>query len=323
MTTRPGRFSVSAIRPRLILEAASEMVAYDDWPYMRARLTLEDQGGDYEEVFSFMGTQDPAVIADVVRGDVHVSMLNPSAMLTLAARGTGPFSEPQPIAPIGVIPSYDQLAFAVTAESGVTDLDQIRKDKAPLRISVRGSLDPATSMLINEVLKAHGFTLEDIERWGGHISYHQPLPDHPTRLGAVERGELDAIFEEAVNTWTNRAATMGMRFLPVGGAPLKRLMDEGFRAATLEKSRFPKLPEDIPTIDFSGWPIYTAAAAPDHLVTAFCRALEARKDRITWEQVGETPLPLARMCVDAMDAPLEVPLHPAAERVWRELGYLT
>ena len=198
---------------------------------MRARLTLDDQAHTHEEVFSFMGTQDPAVIADVVRGDVHVSMLNPSAMLTLAARGTGPFSEPQPIVPIGIIPSYDQLAFAVSPESGVTSLDQIREDKVPLRISVRGSIDPATSLLVNEVLKAHGFGLDDIERWGGHISYDQPLPNDPTRLGAVERGELDAVFEEAVSTWTNRAAEMGMCFLPVSDEPLKRLTEQGFRAA--------------------------------------------------------------------------------------------
>ena len=322
MNRPSGWVSPLAIRPRLMLEAVSEMVAQPDWSYMRSRLTIDDQTGAHEEAFSFVGTQDPAVIAEVVRGDVHVSMLNPSAMLTLAARGTGPFSEPQPIAPIGIIPSYDQLAFAVSPESGVTSLDQIREDKVPLRISVRGSADPATSLLVNEVLRAHGFGFEDIERWGGHVSYDQALPNDPTRLGAIERGELDAVCEEAVNSWVNRAAEMGMRFLPVSGEPLKRLTDQGFRAASLQTSRFPELSEDVPTIDFSGWPIYTAARAPDHLITAFCWALEARKDRITWDPRETSPLPLERMCNDADDAPLEVPLHPAAERVWRELGYL-
>ena len=51
-----------------------------------------------------------------------------------------------------------------------------------------------------------------------------------------------------------------------------------------------------------------------------CEALEARKDRIPWQ--GEGPLPLDRMCVDTLDAPLTVPLHPAAERFWRDRGYL-
>jgi TRAP-type uncharacterized transport system substrate-binding protein len=29
------------------------------------------------------------------------------------------------------------------------------------------------------------------------------------------------------------------------------------------------------------------------------------------------------MCVEAPDTPQLVPLHPAAERLWRERGYLT
>ena len=134
---------------------------------------------------------------------------------------------------------------------------------------------------------------------------------------------MDAIFEEATNTWVNRAAGMGMRFLPVDGEQMTHLAAEGFRPAVLEASRYADLAEDVPTVDFSGWPIYTGAEAPESFVTAFCRALEARKDRIPWESSGVLPLPLERMCHDAPDAPLEVPLHPAAARVWEECGYLT
>ena len=323
MTTPSRRITPTIIRPRLMLEAASEMMGADGWPFLRARLTLDAPGGVSEGVFSLIGTQDPAVIAEVARGEVHAAMLNPSAMLTLAVRGTGPFAEPQPLAAIGVIPSDDQLAFAVTAASGVTSLAEIAERKTPLRVSVRGSHDPSTALLANEVLKAYGFDLDDIGRWGGHVSYDQPLPNHPTRLGAVERGEVDAIFDEAVNTWVNRAAAMGMRFLPVDGEPMTRLAADGFRPGVLQAKRFPDLRGDVPTVDFSGWPIYTGAQAPDMFVTAFCKALEARKDRIPWESSGKLPLPLERMCHDAPDAPLDVPLHPAAERFWQECGYLT
>jgi TRAP-type uncharacterized transport system substrate-binding protein len=48
--------------------------------------------------------------------------------------------------------------------------------------------------------------------------------------------------------------------------------------------------------------------------------LEARKDSIGWQEPG--PLPLELMCRDTPDAPLVIPLHPAAERFWRERGYL-
>jgi TRAP-type uncharacterized transport system substrate-binding protein len=322
MTTPQRRFSVSSIRPKLMFETASEMVERSDWPYRNARVTVRDQGGEHDAVYTFMGTQDPGVIEQVARGEVQVAMLNPSAMLTLAVRGTGPFSAPQPLAAIAVIPSDDQFAFAVTEASGITSLAQIRDERKPIRVSIRGAHDPSTAMLGNEVLKAHGFTLDDIESWGGHVSYDQALPGHPTRLGRVESGELDAIFDEAVPNWANRAAGMGMRLLPVEGDAMKTLVAAGFRASVIPKEKHPNLPADVPAIDFSGWPIYTHAEAPDEFVTAFCEALDARKDRVPWEESGEVPLPLARMVHDAPDAPLKVLFHPAAERVWRALGYL-
>ena len=36
----------------------------------------------------------------------------------------------------------------------------------------------------------------------------------------------------------------------------------------------------------------------------------------------DAPLPLAQMVRDTPEGHLEVPLHPAAERFWRECGYL-
>jgi TRAP-type uncharacterized transport system substrate-binding protein len=305
-----------------MMEAESEMVAGGDWPYRNARITLRDQGGDHDAEYSLMGTQSPDIIDDVERGEVHAAMLNPSAMLTLAVRGTGPFDRPRKLAAIAVIPSYDQFAFAVTEASGVTSLSEIGERRVPLRVTIRGAHDPSTAMLGNEMLKAHGFSLDDIVSWSGSVSYDQPLPGHPSRLGAVAEGKFDAVFDEAVNNWVNKAAEMGMRFLPVEGEPMRRLTEAGFRAGSIEKSLFPALPADVPAVDFSGWPVYTSADAPDEFVTAFCKALEVRKDRIQWESTGELALPLDRMCQDASDAPLEVPLHPAAEAVWRDLGYL-
>ncbi len=35
------------------------------------------------------------------------------------------------------------------------------------------------------------------------------------------------------------------------------------------------------------------------------------------------PLALDRMCRNTPETPLDIPLHPAAERFWRDRGYLT
>jgi TRAP-type uncharacterized transport system substrate-binding protein len=103
-------------------------------------------------------------------------------------------------------------------------------------------------------------------------------------------------------------------------AILQRLEAVGLRRGVIEKKNFPKLGADVPTLDFSGWPIYTVASTPDLLVRDFCRALEESKAHIPWAKAE--PLPLAQMVRDTAEGHLEVPLHQAAAAFWRELGYL-
>ena len=63
-----------------------------------------------------------------------------------------------------------------------------------------------------------------------------------------------------------------------------------------------------------------SSAADDDFIYGFCRALDTRKANVAWQK--PEPLPLADMCRDTEEGPLRVPLHPAAERFWRERGYM-
>jgi TRAP-type uncharacterized transport system substrate-binding protein len=116
------------------------------------------------------------------------------------------------------------------------------------------------------------------------------------------------------------ALELGMTFLALDEDLLQRLETIGLRRGMIERTNFPKLATDIPTLDFSGWPIYTHKDTADILVTDFCRALEASKDRIPWAH--DAPLPLAQMVRDTPEGHLEVPLHSAAERFWHDHGYV-
>jgi hypothetical protein len=241
-------------------------------------------------------------------------------LLNLAAQGNGPFQEPIPLAAIAVIPSEDQMVFAVAKSTGLKSLDEVRERHFPLKLSLRGQKDHSLHVIINEVLSAAGMSLDDIINWGGEVRYDPGMPYEPNRLGAFERGEIDAIFDEAATAWGNRALSVGMEFLTLEESLIERLEALGLLRATLRRSQFPKLPDDVLTLDFSGWPIYTRSDTPDEVVTVFCRALEIRKDRIPWQ--GEGPLPIELMVRNTPAGPLKIPLHPAAERFWRTRGYI-
>ena len=308
------------IRSHLVLEVASELVDRTEWPYRQARITLREQGGEVWPVCLF-GCDTPAAIDQVARGEVQVAIINPAGPLALALRGRGPFRSAIPLRAITVIPSPDQLAFAVTERTGLKSLHDIRERRFPLRVSIRGQMDHSLHLVVKEVLSAAGFSLDDVVSWGGQVRYDAGLPNSPTRLGAVQRGEVDMIIDEAVRSWIDAATESDMGVLPLDEPLLERLEELGFRRAVIPKARYTKLKEDVPTLDFSGFPVYTHVNVPDAIVTSICSALEARKEKIPWQEDG--PLPLDRMCRDTPEGPLNIPLHPAAERFWRERGYLS
>jgi hypothetical protein len=308
------------IRSRLVLEVASELVDQRSWPYRQARIGLREQGAENWSV-TFFGSDGPAVIDEVARGEVQVAIINPAGLLALAVKGTGPFKTPIPLRAITVIPSPDQLAFAVSEKTGLQSLREIREQRYPLRVSMRGQMDHSLHIVVNEVFSAAGFSLADIVSWGGQVRYDQGLPNNPNRLGAAQRGEVDMIVDEAVRSWVDDAAGSGLRVLPLDDKLLENLEGIGFRRAVIPKARYPKLPADVPSLDFSGFAVYTQASVADTIVTSICAALEARKNVIGWQEPG--PLPLDRMCCDTPDGPLSIPLHLAAERFWRERGYFS
>jgi TRAP-type uncharacterized transport system substrate-binding protein len=307
------------IRSRLVLEVASELVDQPEWGYRQARVSLREQGGEAWPVTLF-GSDSPTVIAQVASGEVQVAMINPAAPLALALRGKGPFREPIALRAIAVVPSPDQLAFAVTKETKARSLREVGERRLPLRVSIRGQMDHSLHLVVREVMAAAGLSLEDIVSWGGQVRYDAGLPKGENRLGAVRRGEVDMIVDEAVHNWLNVALDAEMRVLPMDEAMLVQLEALGFQRAVLAKAYYPKLDSDVPTLDFSGFPLYTHARVADSIVSAVCTALEARKETIIWQEPG--PLPLENMCRDTPAGPLNIPLHPAAEQFWRARGYL-
>jgi TRAP-type uncharacterized transport system substrate-binding protein len=256
----------------------------------------------------------------VTQGDLDLAAINPSAFLSMAYRGTGPYAKPLPVRVIAVMPSLDVMLFAVSERTGITSLADIRDRKYPLRVSLRGQRDHSVHLVSSQVLQAYGYSFEDIERWGGTVRLDDEFPNGPNRIGAAERGEVDAVWDEALGMFGKRALELGMRFLPVDEPQLQQLEALGLRRVAIPKSDYPALEADVWTVDFSGWPVFCLESTPDQIVTAFCAAVEARKANIPW--YGSGPMDLKHMVSDTKDAPLTIPLHPAAKRFWQEKGYL-
>jgi len=307
-------------RSRVMLEMASEMVGGPDREFKQTRISFRSQGGR-EWSHSFYGASTFEMIDTVVRGEAMIAMMNPVGPLSMAAKGKGRYSSPQPVRCIAVIPSEDQFVMAVRPETGIKTLEEFATKKPKLKIGLRGQLDHALTPMAIDITRAAGWELDDLNKWGGEAKREGniPFPNGP-KFAQLVKGELDGVFDEASSSWCNEAAKAGMNILSMSEATVKKLEDVGYRRATIRKSVFPALKQDILTIDFSGWPIFVRADLADDIVTQMCAGLDARKHNIPWE--GEGPLPVERMARDAVDTPQDVPLHPAAEKFWKSKGYL-
>jgi TRAP-type uncharacterized transport system substrate-binding protein len=132
--------------------------------------------------------------------------------------------------------------------------------------------------------------------------------------------QVDLIIDEGIYNWVDPAIESGYSFIEIPPPALSKLVAAGYRASTIASGDYLYLPRDVATIDFSGFLVYTHERVSDELVTAFCEALESRKDRIPWQ--GGSSLPLARMVTDQADAPMPIAFHPAAQRYWAAQGYI-
>ncbi len=318
---QPRAVNAANMRARFVLDMAAGMAAHEDQVYREPELRLNTESGAGAAVnLSASSTLDG--IERVVSGALDLSFLNPSSALTVANRGTGShFTTPQPVCAVTVLPSRDQCLFAVHGSTGLSHIEDIGREKFPLKLAVRGRDTHWLHCMLDDIFAAAGFSLADIVSWGGEVNKvgHIPRPGTPKFDGLV-RGEITGVFDEGVHGWADQVTPAGLTVLKLEEDTVAKLEAMGYRRDCLAKSSYPSLPEDILTMDFSGWPVIVRDDADDDMVRRICAGLEARKDLIPWE--GEGPLPLDQMCIDTPEAPLGAPLHPAAEKFWASCGYL-
>jgi len=254
-------------------------------PFREARFTLgSTAAGAYQTKLTFASDM-PDVAEAVARGEIDLGTLNPSAYLTMAYRGVGPYPEPLPLQAIGVMPSLDWMAFALSERTGLDSLEAIRERKYPLRVSVRRDPANSTRFVVDEVLGALGISLADVERWGGTIQLEEG-PREPTRLNGIRDRSLDAVFDEGIGGWGHLAYEHGMRFLPLGTAAEQHMADLGWPLLPISHAEFPEVQGDALAVSFSGWPLFTSADGSEALAYEMAKALDASDPAPPFDRSG-------------------------------------
>ena len=72
----------------------------------------------------------------VARRKIDIAWLNPSVIASMAYHGRGAFRKPLPLRALAVFPSYDRLVVAVARKHGIRSMDELKRRRPALRVSV-------------------------------------------------------------------------------------------------------------------------------------------------------------------------------------------
>jgi TRAP-type uncharacterized transport system substrate-binding protein len=244
-----------------------------------------------------------------------------SQFLCTAYHGTGTYANDKPMSNLRLLASIQSpprwLIIAAKDETTITDLSQIRAKRWPVRVYAARN-DPA----VKEVLAYYGLSTESIVAAGGYVGNSQPDPSEqpdPTSYDIIISmgGALTTAPE--VKSWTDVIQKNHWNFLDLPEPLLAKLAEDlHAERGNLPYGLLQGVDRTIPTIALGGGGtvVYTRADVPDSFAYDVARALDERQDRLLWtnQYFAYNIHTVWKAC--------DVPLHPGAERYYRQVGYM-
>lgn len=226
---------------------------------------------------------------------------------------------------LGVLPQDDRLTLALRASLGIRSFSEIRERRPALHIAMPPRAnDNLCSHVIGLMFEAHGISFEDIERWGGSFFEHE---SPRVCLQAAIDGKVNAVFNEAImlSLWTTWTQKEPVNFMPIEPAAMDRLVGHyGLRAAAIEKGRLNN-DADVPCLDWSNWATVVRDDMPEDLAYRITSVMveERAEFEARFRHIPQHQSPLSYPIEPSrMPHGVDIPLHPGAQRYYREHGFL-
>ena len=273
-------------------------------------------------IWNGRGSTDAAV-ALAVR-DADVAVVTPAASAALIRSGKMlPDAEPQPfLRALGRLPHRDRLVIAVDAELPVTTVADLAACADQLVIAT--CPDDGVNMVgfaAHTALRLSGADPDRLVAAGARFDYDErPFPG----LQHFADGSANVLIQEAIMTpgWQRIATNRPVRYLDWGDDAFKGFAEHGWGEATVTAGYLPGLQEDLRTLDFADFLLLCRDDLDDDLayLITWCmirtrQALEAQYAMLPQER---SPLVIPIDPVQMANTP--IPLHPGAERAYRDMG---
>ncbi|MEA4892350.1 MAG: TAXI family TRAP transporter solute-binding subunit [Peptococcaceae bacterium] len=270
---------------------------------------------------SYPGSSVTVIPGDGVSNIVRVAGnqaeigLSHSAIAASAISGDDPFDKT--IDNIATAASLypSQLQFVVTAKSGVQSIQQIMDEKMKIRISVDGP-GSTGELAFRRMINEYGFTYDDIISWGGQVVYKN-MGDSSDMLSDGLLDGMSTMTLYPASPITEAAINNDMVMLPVDPKICEALAQKyGYGTDGVPEGTYDFQTGEISTIS-SYTVICVPKNAPDETVYAIAKSIHENLDYLKSVHVAMNTLTPEKLVEN-----LGAPLHPGAEKYYKEVGVL-
>ncbi|KAL3471089.1 hypothetical protein BJX99DRAFT_267026 [Aspergillus californicus] len=264
-------------------------------------------------------------------GEVHIALGTPVALMAATQTGDAIFrgqTFPQ-LRALAVLPQDDRMILGIDPKYACRTFADIRAKKPPLKLVIGpDSPDSPTGWVSHRFLEAHGITADLIRSWGGEVVDTWCRPEQCLIPIKDTSSDVTAAVHEAIMTpwWTN-LIDGPRKFIPIPAEPeaLEKLQQTTLlEPATLPAGYWDSLKEEIPALSFRDFLLFCREDLPDDVAYLLTWCLVETKAMIEsqYHHINPNKTPLGYPFDPVKMAQSSIPLHPAAERYYREHGYL-
>jgi TRAP transporter TAXI family solute receptor len=232
--------------------------------------------------------------------------------------GTNPYQDQKPydnIRAIGKGFGSNYFQFIVDTNTGISSIEEFVKSKKPIKISV-DRVGTTDEWIFSKVLEFYGIDYKTIESWGGKVT-HAGYGDQAV---LIKDRQVDAMVANIAVPWTAAMeASIGrdMKLIPISAECQEYL-----------REKYALIPADIPAGGYSFQPEPVASVAT---ITQLITHIDMDEDLIykitktifsNVEKVREIHDSLKDFDPSQATADNGAPLHPGAEKAFKEMGLL-
>jgi len=274
---------------------------------------------------SFKPNSPGGGVLAIAKGEADFTATATGTEIRLANEGRSPYTASLKGKFFFTMQLYDNqfIHFLMTRawadENGIKTWEDIAKKKPKMRLAINRPDNPQTTIgAPYEVMKAFGFTYEDVQKWGG--SY--VLGNSSIGLDAITDGKAD-VFMNARNLGDallkDIASKRGLVW--IDGDPAKIAQAAAVFANKMDmvpKGTYAFMEKDYPTVRMSVF-LLAGAHVSEETVYKYVKAIGEAEARV--KAIGgslSTSFSVAKMTTN----PANLPVHPGALRYYKEKGLI-